>query len=652
MQLSSRVRKIWSDWDLRASILLSLFLQIVLIFCGDLRKRKSSGWISSTVWSAYLLADWVATYALGILSRNRSTYSGPQNVNDQLQAFWAPFLLLHLGGPDTITAFSLEDNELWLRHLLGLVFQAVVAFYAFAVSFPVTKLLAPALPMFLAGLIKYAEKSWALRCASMDYLRKSMDPGTNPGPDYADFAEKLKIMLETGAQLQEKNEHEPRRRNQNQVMAAVNSAHVLSTSYHFFLTLKRLVVDLILTLKDRDDGQNFFLNTTPSKAFEVIEVELSFLYAMFYTKSTAIHNNLGPYLRGITLSCILLSFLLFFTITEKHNYVAIDVVITYVLFGGALSLEVYSVGLLVFSDWAFLRFKRLSSIMPFCLRNTPRWSNLMAQYNLITFCLKDRPSAFKSFLDFLSVKEVWDKFWHTKSSPVTDELKQFIFEVLTRESSQAKGSKDYKHFSTCRGKYALEKMGVEHVEELVKSVEVEFDQSILLWHIATDLCYYHSERTTSNQKIMKAISDYMLYLLVVVKPFTTVIDRITQIRYGDTREAANRFFQDQRIKLDEKRACHKLLEVTITVLPSHVIGEGSKSVFFDAAVLAKELLKLPEQERWKVINAVWIEMLCFAATHCREYIHAKQLTAGGELLTLVWLLMAHLGIGEQYIVEL
>ncbi|MBA0862126.1 hypothetical protein Goshw_004800, partial [Gossypium schwendimanii] len=26
--------------------------------------------------------------------------------NSDLLAFWAPFLLLHLGGPDTITAFA------------------------------------------------------------------------------------------------------------------------------------------------------------------------------------------------------------------------------------------------------------------------------------------------------------------------------------------------------------------------------------------------------------------------------------------------------------------------------------------------------------------------------------------------------------------
>ncbi|URD74288.1 hypothetical protein MUK42_35374 [Musa troglodytarum] len=74
-------------------------------------------------------------------------------LNEDRLAFWSPFLLLHLGGPDTITAFALEDNELWMRHLMGLVFQVAVAFYVFVDSLPETRLTAPAAMMFLAGIL-------------------------------------------------------------------------------------------------------------------------------------------------------------------------------------------------------------------------------------------------------------------------------------------------------------------------------------------------------------------------------------------------------------------------------------------------------------------------------------------------------------------
>lgn len=55
---------------------------------------------------------------------------------NDLVAFWAPFLLLHLGGPDTITAFSLEDNELSLRYFLYLGTQLFASAYVFVRSFP------------------------------------------------------------------------------------------------------------------------------------------------------------------------------------------------------------------------------------------------------------------------------------------------------------------------------------------------------------------------------------------------------------------------------------------------------------------------------------------------------------------------------------
>lgn len=106
-------------------------------------------------------------------------------------AFWAPFLLLHLGGPDTITAYSSEDNELWLRHLLGLIVQIAVAFYVFLRSWSRTPVTFLSLPVFLVGIIKYGERTWVLRSASKNQFRDSLLPAPDPGADYAAFMEKI-----------------------------------------------------------------------------------------------------------------------------------------------------------------------------------------------------------------------------------------------------------------------------------------------------------------------------------------------------------------------------------------------------------------------------------------------------------------------------
>jgi len=77
-------------------------------------------------------------------------------------------------------------------------------------------------------------------------------------------------------------------------------------------------------------------------------------------------------------------------------------------------------------------------------------------------------------------------------------------------------------------------------------------------------------------------------------------------------------------------------------------GDRSKSVLFDACILAKELKNLKAPNKWYVMSEVWVELLCYAASHCRANTHAALLSKGGELITFVWLLMAHFGIGDQF----
>ncbi|XLR09708.1 hypothetical protein S83_037646 [Arachis hypogaea] len=167
------VRHLWNEWELRGLVLLSLTWQVVLIICGSWRKRARGGFIRFVVWVTYLSADWLATVSLGTLANNQGDAS-TQDRNHALQTIWAPFLLLHLGGPDTITAYALEDNTLWLRHLLGLLVQVSVAFYIYLRSWSTTALTFIAIAVFVSGIIKYAERTWVLRSASAEQLEESL----------------------------------------------------------------------------------------------------------------------------------------------------------------------------------------------------------------------------------------------------------------------------------------------------------------------------------------------------------------------------------------------------------------------------------------------------------------------------------------------
>lgn len=125
------VKEILDKWNIRGLVILSLVFQTSLIFLAPLRKRTSKKLLAMILWTAYLLADWTANYAVAQITKNQGKEPKPDDPpkNKKLLALWAPFLLLHLGGPDTITALALEDNALWARHLFGLVSQALAGKY-------------------------------------------------------------------------------------------------------------------------------------------------------------------------------------------------------------------------------------------------------------------------------------------------------------------------------------------------------------------------------------------------------------------------------------------------------------------------------------------------------------------------------------------
>ena len=80
-------------------------------------------------------------------------------------------------------------------------------------------------------------------------------------------------------------------------------------------------------------------------------------------------------------------------------------------------------------------------------------------------------------------------------------------------------------------------------------IDVEFDHSILLWHIATDLFYScdgdksPDTNLKSSGKISKCLSEYMLYLLVMCP--LMLPKGIGEFRFRDTCSETKRFFQQR-----------------------------------------------------------------------------------------------------------
>ncbi|KAF8392018.1 hypothetical protein HHK36_022358 [Tetracentron sinense] len=664
-----KMRKLWSEWELRTMVVISLFLQVVLIVMGKRRKYTARNRVRIILWLAYLSADWVATVSLGILSNKQGdsdeTHQHSPDPNNVLNAFWAPFLLLHLGGPDTITAYALEDNELWLRHLLGLIFQFFVALYVFIRSWTGSQMLFLSIPMFVAGMIKYGERTWVLRSASSEQFRDSMLTSPESGPNYAKFVEEYTSKEAEGYIVKVYQvEDDLHAVGHSHILGRNDAVNTLLSAQYFFYTFKLLFADLILSFQEILNSQDYFLKSNWEKAFKVVELELGFMYDALYTKATVVYTKTGCILRLVSFLSTVSAFVAFLII-HKHGFSNIDLIITYLLLVGAIFLEIYSAILLLISEQAILYLSKhknqkvvdhMFGFLP--ITNKTMWSHSMAQYNLFSFCLKEKPTKFARLQKLFCIYEKLERYRYMTLEGVSSELKELIFKLLKEqaqlqpiEQEKAESTDVRNQLCTSRGGLILEKKRRQN--EFREFIEAEFDQSILLWNIATDLCYYWDYPDTDpppncnlprNCRIAKLVSEYMLYLLVMC-PFM-LPSGIGLIRFRDTCAEAMNFCKERKSIKDRNKACRTLNKVKTQVLPSEVKGDRSKSVLFDACRLAKLLQSLGE-DKWETMSHVWVEMLFYAASQCRGNYHAQQLRRGGELLTHVWLLMAHLGITQQ-----
>ncbi|CAN6270621.1 unnamed protein product [Urochloa humidicola] len=212
----------------------------------------------------------------------------------------------------------------------------------------------------------------------------------------------------------------------------------------------------------------------------------------------------------------------------------------------------------------------------------------------------------------------------------------------------------------------------------------DFPASVLIWHIATHICYYYQEdddsasssagqgQINTDKQFSREMSNYVAYLVfkcgVMLTTHSQLVhkkahDEISKILSGQLQDSEEqvikKLFQAKKKKdglfgsctvqiqdcqqpasgddKDDPARNHiKRLQKRANVLDSPVLPR--------ARAVAQELLGIEEQgERWHLIAAVWSEMLFYAAPRCGAAFHYEHLSTGGELATHVLLLMKFLG---------
>ncbi|KAI3697989.1 hypothetical protein L6452_31098 [Arctium lappa] len=535
----------------------------------------------------------------------------------------------------------------------------------------------------------------------------------DPGPNYAKLMDEYhsKKIAKLPTRIQMIPEPDRAAKSANKAKKGnLTELEVVQYAYGFFERFKGLVVDMIFSRRERNQSRDFFLNRTAKDAFNVVEVELNFIYEVLFTKLPVVYGYLGAMSRVFSLATISSSIVLF-VFKNKSSLSKADITITYGLLFGALALDVTALFMLVFSDLTIISLRKspddeldksiqtriLTQVLRFMTEGTlrdpnvnprqkptehqtrkpltrflkRRWSESVSTYNLIDYCLHPRSSFQQFVFDNLGLSGFLDGIQYVKPKEFTVKLRDFIFEELKSKSDLGDDLETAKEIRSARGDWVL------RVEEgwgslLQYTLDVDYDQSLLLWHIATELCYNKElndglESTDQQREIAKILSDYMLYLLIMQPSMMSAIAGIGQIRFRDTCAEAKRFFEsgkDREVEEDRRKtpdpksnrkqinACMEILKVETEVPPVTVKGDRSKSLLFDGCILAKKLMNIEKKNsglnKWLIVSKVWVELLCYAASHSRANSQAAQVSRGGELVTIVWLLMAHLGLGDQF----
>ncbi|OMO79996.1 hypothetical protein CCACVL1_13240 [Corchorus capsularis] len=667
--LSNVISEFWNEWELRATVVFSILLQYLLFYSGNKRRKYRGRWlplVEITAWSTYLLADWMATLVLSNLLRGESIHKTNELV------LWTAFILWQLGGPYNITAYTAEDNELWLRYIFAMLVQVGEAIFI-CVKFrsPIMSLNFVAAPIFIAGVLRYAERVWALRSASQKYLRNSLTSKKDTR-DEAKIVRTGRVDYVIAREYLSGNGVIPQ-------VTFLREAH-LSSIIH-----QPLFSHLPFRVAQKFHEEMVFTKGKPAdEAFRLVGTELHFFYDLLYTKIpiNVSHHQLSFGLRIFSFLSAA-SALVALSLIYKRRLAAFefdirktdysDIAVTYLLLFGAIGLEVHA----FYVDAMAMAWTRIKLPIPqswiksrLHKRRAKRRIKTMGHHDLIDCFIKLRTSKLARVISSFPYGKYSLMFWYSQWKPIDHDLKEFIYSHLKEKRGKCEANNFDLQFVTSlldefKGGQVFKRMCEEKQLHNIDIDDWKMDTTdltccVLLWHIATTLVYYDdvdNHRVGMGGRyfrIGKSLSNYMMYL-VVARPLMLPLG-YSEAAYRDTCKEADFFFSKEMrtsVRSARKKFTSSLLHLYTHHQFLYLRDEEDYSELSKGRRVAKKLQELvrvehwDHQEKWEFISLVWMEMMTYAASHCSWKEHGHALRRGGELLTLVSLLMAHFGLSTQ-----
>ncbi|KAL6598277.1 hypothetical protein ACP70R_046442 [Stipagrostis hirtigluma subsp. patula] len=685
-----------TEWLIRVVVILSFVAHLGLFLFAGIRRRRSSGWRMLLLWLAYQTSDTFAKYALTNLSL------GSTSREQQLVAFWAALLLVHLGGTDNITAYSLEDSKLWKRQLLNGVFQVGQTVYVLYKHIYVGggggTLLSASIIMFAVGIAKYLEKVWALKqgdlssIQSSDKNRKKKKRSKNKKNKKKKQGQQQEEEVETGMFYSSAD-----LRGDGQAWKLHDSDQALLDAHGLFDICKGAFADFEVEKNKlkRVSSDKIISPGLPMKIGKVVEMELSLMYDILYTKAAMIYKWHGYGIRVASPIATATATLLFWLYSKDGQRVA-DVIITYILLVTTFLMDVRCLLGSLRSTWtyAFLtktpkawlhhalvcsgRWHQLRraalSVDTFLLGREPSryrlWPGIIGQYNLFSECTYSTRAGLRStIVKWLAPEDIWMEYRYSRARKISEDEKAYLFKRIWESL-----------LSAYRG---------DEVSQ--RPLGIEFQELILIWHITTDIFLlhgrqYYTESSSCKLKLIEALSNYMVFL-VAVRPdmlpglklhrlYTDAL-RALKVIWRDARVGSSKprtssrcksreaelacvlrdmrrkepLLQDSSIISDGTFCAQFLLPLVEPVSPithrptANKMSEKRLEFFLQPFLTSRndQQLEVPDLILDSIL-VVWIRMLIYGSIRCSRYSHAKQLSRGGELTTIVWILQEHAGV--------
>uniref|UniRef100_A0ACD5YM24 Uncharacterized protein n=1 Tax=Avena sativa TaxID=4498 RepID=A0ACD5YM24_AVESA len=622
----NRMAQLLNLWAIRVAVLTSFGAHLVLILLAGIRRRKASGVRTLVLWLAYQLANWVAAYALGNMSL------GSTSREKELVAFWAPFLLQHLGGPDNISAYSLQDNSSRAAKRSALLCRSGAPSMSSTSTY--TWAAAAAAAAAAVGLCSRRPSSFL--------------PSVSPS-----FGEPLD-----------------------------DSEQALLIAHNMFPFCRRAMTDSSVDMEAPDvDISRTIISGGWEDMCKVVEMELSLMYDILYTKAAMVHTWGGYFIRLVSPLATATATLLFW-LYIKEGQRREDVIITYALLVGTFLLDVRWLLRALGSTWthAFLQARprcwlhdaaglwrwlrrviesldlgRRLAMAPRSSSCYRKWSGTVGQHNLLRQCTRDTST-------------IRSKMAGSKDEGhlvLSHDVKALVFKRVRRILKSTYDEEDddscytMSDITTSWGQAATKRRH-RKLRRYSLAFGREFQEDILVWHIATQVFLSCSRdkrppatstSTAKNAredrlaavhaKAINTLSEYLMFLVAVRREMLPGL--ALRSLYQVTRDALRAIWRDEMAGNGKGSGTTGEDMLASLLLDSKGLDSGwgldhdKTRLVSDGVDLAMELLvsvKRSSDDMPELLELV---------IRCSRESHAKQLSRGGELTTIVWIMAEHAG---------